>query len=491
MGGTEPAHAQEAPKSSPTLGQAQENLDEIISGFDDKPSPEDRGEAAQPDLESGFDDSTGEAKGGATEAGDSATKEEGPSFYSLDGFVRLDSSYNYAQDAPLPGQTDYRGLSKLRTALQLELNLDFNGNWKAFISGQFNKDFAYQLNGRETYTQEVLDTYEQESEFREVYLQGSITDDLDVKLGRQIVVWGKSDNIRVTDVLNPVDNREPGVVDIEDIRLPVTMSRFDYYFGEWDLTAIAIHEIRFNKSPVFGSDFFPSPVPLPPERVPEDGGGGTEFALALSGIFSGYDLAFYWARMFDDDAHFVSPSGDPDLMACFTPGACERQHSRITMVGAAYNIALGQWLLKAEAALFEGLEFFNRSGETFTRLDALVGFEYTPIPDSTITVEAADQLLLDFRDELANAPDSARKNLNQFAFSYRADLLRQTLQVVVFALFFGSKADEGSVRRYSATYDVMDAFSVTAGMVTYHPGNDLLDAARNNDRIILEAKYSF
>ena len=55
----------------------------------------------------------------------------------------------------------------------------------------------------------------------------------------------------------------------------------------------------------------------------------------------------------------------------------------------------------------------------------------------------------------------------------------------------GREAGEGSVRRYSATYDLFDAFSLTAGVVTFHAGNFLLDAARDNDRVFFEAKYSF
>ena len=118
------------------------------------------------------------------------------------------------------------------------------------------------------------------------YIQGSLTKSLDVKIGRQIVVWGKSDNIRVTDVLNPLDIREPGLTDIEDLRLPVTMSRLDYYIGDWSLTGIAIHEIRFNKRPEYGSDFYPGSQPPPHEDKPDHCGNNTEYAVAINTAFS-------------------------------------------------------------------------------------------------------------------------------------------------------------------------------------------------------------
>jgi hypothetical protein len=486
-----PAWGQAPTPASPRVGDStEEKLTDVISGFDEPEGKE--GEAGKQeeeselpaDLEKGFDEPpAGE--------GTTAKAEQAPSIWSLDGFFRAASSYNFAHQAPEAGQADYRGLSKLRTALQLELTIAPSEDWTVFISGQAFRDFAYELNDREMYTQEVLDRYEEESEFREVFVRGSPFAELDIKIGRQIVVWGKSDNIRVTDVLNPIDNREPGVVDIEDIRLPVTMLRLDYYFGDWSLTGIAVHEIRFNKDPAFGSDFFPFPAPSPPAQVPPDGGSNTEFAAALSGIFSGYDLAFYWARIFNDEAHAVSLTGDFDPAVCFSPGGCEFRHARQTMYGAAFNIALGNWLLKSEAAVFDGLRFFPFPGREFTRVDALVGFEYAGIPDNTFSFEAVNRHLLDFEPALLTSPDGTRENVNQYVLAYRADLLRQTLHVVALAIFFGAGADEGGVRRLSGTYDLFDAFSLTAGVVTYHPGNFLLDAAQDNDRLILEAKFSF
>ena len=70
--------------------------------------------------------------------------------------------------------------------------------------------------------------------------------------------WGRSDTLRVLDVLNPVDNREPGLLDLVDLRLPVGMAKLSYYpHPGWSVTGIAIPEIRFSLDPPFGSDFFP------------------------------------------------------------------------------------------------------------------------------------------------------------------------------------------------------------------------------------------
>ena len=471
----------------PLLAQAESDED-LTSGFDDGEEEQGGKKVDDDDLSSGFDD----APEGKDAGAETAAK---PSFWQLNGFLRMDGSYNYAHKAPAAGETDHRGLSKLRAALRLELSLKLGGSWKSKVSGQAFHDFAYGLNGREQYTTEVLESREQEAELREAYVAGSLLENMDLKLGRQIVVWGKSDNIQVTDVLNPVDNREPGLVDIADIRLPVTMTRLDYFFGDWRLTVLAVHEIRFSKNPVFGSDFFPFPSRPPPEVIPSDGGENTEFGLALGATLPGFDLAFYAARFFDDTPHTVLLSGNRETCFVF-PGSCrlELRHSRLTMGGAAINVASGNWLWKVEGAHFSGLEFFNLPGRTLSRVDLLVGFEYSGFTDTTLSIEAVDRHLLNFDPVLENPPDGAQEDVNQYVLAYRADLLRQQLHVLAVAVFFGGEAEKGSLQRYSATYDWFEAFSVTGGVVLYSPGdgsNFLLQGAKDNDRFFLEAKYSF
>ncbi|MCZ6823960.1 MAG: DUF1302 family protein, partial [Deltaproteobacteria bacterium] len=226
-----------------------------------------------------------------------------PTFWELDGAVSVSASYAYAHDSSEEIKKEYRGLAVLRTQLSLELDLNLPREWKARVAGRGFYDFAYAIQGRDNFTRDAKQAQVNEVEFQEVWLQGSLLPQLDLKFGRQIVSWGRSETIRILDILNPLDNREPGLVDIEDLRLPVTMTRLDYYYGAWTLTGIAVHETRFNEDPDFGSEFFPVDIELPSEETPANGGSNTEWAAALTGIFSGWDLSLHWARFFDDRPH--------------------------------------------------------------------------------------------------------------------------------------------------------------------------------------------
>ena len=58
-----------------------------------------------------------------------------------------------------------RELTRLRSELKLELDADLSPDWQARVSGHGFYDFAYTINGRDNYTDEVLDNYETELEF--------------------------------------------------------------------------------------------------------------------------------------------------------------------------------------------------------------------------------------------------------------------------------------------------------------------------------------
>lgn len=74
---------------------------------------------------------------------------------------------------------------------------------------------------------------------REVYAKKSISLDdgkeLFLKLGRQQVVWGRTDLFRVLDVINPVDYSRNNIYDeLQDIRIPMWIAQAEYRMGASD-----------------------------------------------------------------------------------------------------------------------------------------------------------------------------------------------------------------------------------------------------------------
>ena len=311
--------------------KSDEDLEEVIEGFDDDGQREKKkAEREEEEILEGFDEESAEAERPVPR------QAYLPDLLSLDGYFKLASTYNLHHHQAPGTDTDWHGLSRLRAKVMLELDAKFSDSWQARVAGHGFYDFAYEIQGRDNFTQDVLDENESELELGEVWLLGSITDQLDLKAGRQIVVWGKSDNIRVTDVLNPLDLREPGLTDLENLRLPVTMTKMDYFMWGLNLSAMVIHEVRYNKEPAFGSDFYPFPEPPPTNETPNTGFNidNTQLALALNGIFHGWDASLYGAYFYDKTPHFELDSNAREKL----------KHARLKMLGGAFNIASGNWL---------------------------------------------------------------------------------------------------------------------------------------------------
>jgi len=401
--------------------------------------------------------------------------------WRLGGSLSQEAAYNYVHKAPAVGDTDHRGLSGLRTRLNLAFDSRLGGDWKTRLTAHAHRDFAYLHHGRRNFTSGLLQAYESEAEIDEFFVAGPLAANVDLRTGRQIVVWGKSDNIRITDVLNPLDLRAPGRTDIEDLRLPVTMTRLDYYIGDWNLSAVAVHEARYHKIPLPGSDYYRSSTALPLERKPSRALNDQEFGLALNGVFPGWDFSAYAAYHYDDAPH-LDLTGPISL----------RRHSRLRMLGVAGNLVAGSWLWKGEAALIDGFEFSTNAGEKFSRIDALAGVEYTGFDDTTLSLETANRHFTRFPAALKSAPEGPLRNDVQSVLRLTRNFLNETLEVTALASTFGATGQNGAVQRLQVNYDIADGIEVTGGIINYLSGKKSnFDGIGRNDRVFLEVTAHF
>ena len=229
-----------------------------------------------------------------------------PKAYSIYGNISFDTSYNYAHKKPINNTlNDFRYFSSAKTSADIYAEYKFENSYKLKANIKAYKDFIYTLKEDEYKT--IPKDYEDYSDINELYLQGSINSNLDFRIGRQIVVWGKSDNIRITDTLNPLNNLTPAMTDIEDLRLGRTMAKFDYYTNGWDISTIFLLENRYSMMPKYGSDFAPQNKILANSLSvdePSNSLKNSGFALSLSKNYEGQDIAFYLSNQFVDNTTY-------------------------------------------------------------------------------------------------------------------------------------------------------------------------------------------
>ncbi len=450
--------------------EALSGFDEELSGFEEETSDESFDEL------SGFDDE-------AHKSEDKIAQVTKNSRFSLSGNAAFKTSAGYHKHQ-VDG-VEYGGVNQAQTSLYLQLDTKLSDEWKLRVSGDVFYDAIYDLHPNNEYNQDTLDTYKTQARLDDTYIQGRITNYIDLKVGRQIVVWGKSDSIRVTDVINPLDNRLPGMTDIEDLRLSVGMAKLDYYAGAWNISAILIGENRTMLEAPPRSEFFPVDKILPvapanfPELVrPEYSAQNLQYALGANGVFSGWDLSFYGANVLDQKWHMNTTTNT-------------REVNTIKMLGSAINIAYGSWLLKSEVAYLDGVRY-NTTLDDKSRVDVLLGFDYMGIKDTVLSLEVANRHIFDYESGMSKAMDFVDEDEIQTAMRATKSFKNDTINATALLSMFGSSWENGGFARVWVEYDIMDALSTNVGVVEYIGGDkSLMEANKDNDRVFADITYSF
>jgi len=120
--------------------------------------------------------------------------------------------------------------------------------------GQVNDKLFLQISGRTSYDKAALDS-ELEQELDEIFIDVDTGFGTRFKFGRQLVVFGESDYFQVIDVVNPRDERELGLAELDETRLPVFSSRLSYIGRRWGTDLVLLHEFRPNRLADSGDDF--------------------------------------------------------------------------------------------------------------------------------------------------------------------------------------------------------------------------------------------
>jgi len=393
--------------------------------------------------------------------------------WEIEGKLTTQAAYAYSASEREWKQASLRG----------DIGIDYrNSDWRFTFNSHAVYDSIYALNGRNNYSKQEINSYESELEIDEAYIQRKLNENIDVSFGRQIKVWGKSDNIRITDVINPLDNRIPGLTDIEYLRLPVLMTQANYFWQNWTFSFIALHEQRPSKIAPTNSDFLPTiqmigyPVTLP--KLSDESDWKTTPAFSAEGRFSGWDISFYAAEV-------------QQSQWTLNPNQTERAFEQTLMQGIAGNYVLSDWLIKAEVAHFNNIHYSN-SPETFERWDSLLGVEYLSIPNWSFSAEMANRHISDYSKALSSFPDLIAEDTWQTALRGSYDFHHERGKISYLLSMNGLNWEDGGFQRFWVDYDLNDNNNITIGVIDYIGGDHAYwQAIRNNDRLFAEYQLYF
>ena len=323
---------------------------------------------------------------------------------------------------------------------------------------------------------------------REAYLSYANAH-VDLRAGRQIIIWGVADALRLTDQISPMDYTEFLAQDYDDIRTPVNAFRLRLVRQAFNVELVCI--------PV--SDFFTLPTdernpwaahidaPMPytfdlDSRKPKTRLRNVEFGGRLSVNLSGIDFSFCGLHTWNKMPAF-SYAVDPSGAAMTVVG----HYRRLTMFGADVSFPVGRFVVRGELAVnlneVQNAEFGSevQGRDVF---NALLGVDWYAGNDWMLSAQYAHKHVGGSIEGL-----SVLRNTGVATVRVSKELFRNTLALSSFAYIDVSHG--GVFNRLSCKYDLNDQISLTAGYDYFHADAGMFAMYSRNSEVWVKLKYGF
>jgi len=185
---------------------------------------------------------------------------------TISGFLKNETAFNVGHD---------KEWMKIENTLQIETEYWFNDSFSFFFAIREFYDSAFDANNKWE-NRDILSRTRGTDWLRECYVD-YYSPNLDLRIGKQQVVWGRADGIKIMDVICPTDQREYFLDRFADSRIPRWMLKVEY-------SPTLNGSLQFLFIPDFETDFFAPPGSPFTYRVNELKGGLIDALKMLSRI---------------------------------------------------------------------------------------------------------------------------------------------------------------------------------------------------------------
>ncbi len=307
-----------------------------------------------------------------------------------------------------------------------------------------------------------------------------------IRLGRQQVVWGKTDGLRLLDLINPQDFREFILDDFIDSRIPLWMLRIDLYVGDDTLQVLIIPDYRSNKQPEEGDRYEPLFLKNirsgqhSVEDKPEKSLSNSEAGLRYSGFAGGWDYTFNYFHSWTDDPVYFRGS----------TGGQEGRFKRTNMLGGSTANAFGSFVFRGEAAVtldkyFATIGTNHHDGQVKkTEFNAALALEYTK-GDWLFSTQVFERFINDYESGIV-----IDESTTLASFLINVKFLNETLDIKFLNIYGFNDGD--NLARFTISYDITDNWKILGGAsILSGPDSTFFGQFDDADRIEAELTYNF
>jgi hypothetical protein len=291
-----------------------------------------------------------------------------------------------------------------------------------------------------------------ENNFIEGFLQFSIKQ-TSIKAGIQKVIWGESEAGAITDVISPRDYSELFFISLEESRRGQPMISVDQFtkIGDWVVFFVPFPVL--NRYPLKGTAYYADPFGgKAGYRDEKSDKENFEYGLRWKKTFGSSDISIMAASLVDNDYANRLDGSTPDGELIVT-----KMKKRVNMAGLTFNYALGDFILKGEAALKLQKAYNNASFQVVEKnaADASLGLDYTPGAGSlSLSLEAVNSRVIGWNDAIQFVP----RNINSLVFTCYKTYFSQTLSFLWLTIY--NSPYTSFLHRLTISYKLNDNFTL-------------------------------
>ena len=400
---------------------------------------------------------------------------------------------------------------KFETLFTPEWNIELSDNISMTFIGQARWDSTKKLSNPEGSHYSTPDNYatangplyysdSSEVSIREWYID---TESLGAywRIGKQQVVWGQADGLKVLDVVNPQNYREFILDGFEDSRIPLWMVNTEIPIGEGsNLQILWVPDLTYHAFAEAGTDYeVNSPLfrPALPQGVPligfhEDKPSSpikdSDFGLQFSTFYQGWDLTLNYLYHYQDTPVLYQQVSAYGV-------TISSEYKRNHLAGFTASNAFGSFTLRTEVGYSSDTYHLNQPQPNqippdkgihqSSEISSVIGLDWQGLEDTMISIQWFQSHLTQHNSNVVRP-----QNNHIVSLLLKRSFINETWDLEILALH-GFDQQDGSVQS-KLRYMLESDLSLWLGSDTFYGNKDgLFGQFNNKDRILFGAEWSF
>ncbi len=331
---------------------------------------------------------------------------------------------------------------------------------------------------------------------REAYLD-YYTEYIDFRFGKQIIIWGKSDGLAVTDIVSPKDLTNFLIPEFRELRLGVVAAQARAYLGPAVMELVYIPRFTPSVLPAPGSIWYRPPgasaeAPVEPTINPTPPVGSGLDDGELYGRFRMYTSlldfdvvgGYYWTN--EPLPTIIKELSSPGVISSIT---VTPEHYRQWLAGGAISSSVGPFILRAESGFFTPRRFLTTD---MSDSDGYVEKDYVQSLAGLDTVLAGIDLSAQLMHRyIVNYEDPIRQDEHSWTVTLRArrSFFRNRLVIDAFS-YIGLNEPDGLVKA-GMSWAPTDGLSFRTEANFFFGENGQFGVYDDNDLVVISVGYSY